>query len=117
MATISYVKEKQRKLLGTKIALLIAKFIEDNFPESMVEVFGYDNEYRAKLLARYEKKRVTIHMAKGIISIYSVRLTSNTSAMSSLSGVDSSKSWQIPLADPLSFEKTTQHVRDVLCST
>lgn len=129
----TFVTRKQKELLGTKIALLIAKFVNENFPDSLIEVFGDDNEYRAKLNIRHGKIRLRILMRKGLINIEQIGApegakgqygTNPQGQIVIVSGLPmnekqklSKDKFEIPLADPKAFEKTARYTKELLCQS
>ena len=128
---VTHVTEKQKNLLGTKIALLIGKFINENYPESVIQVFGDDHEYRAKLNIRHGKIRLKILMRKGLIFVEQVGAPEGPRGqyaldargeiyVSSLKETNekqklNEKKFEIPLADPKAFEKTAKYTEELLC--
>ena len=120
-SVICFVTEKQKKLLGTKIALLIAKFIAEHYPEAITQVMGDDNPYRAKMHIRYNGTHIRIEMSKGQIEVgpRGVRINNyngtNASQMYQLAAERQAElTRSIPLADPQAFEKTAQYVKKLI---
>lgn len=128
---VTQVTEKQKNMLGTKIALLIGKFINERFPKSLIQVFGDDNEYRAKLNIRHGKIRLKIVMRKGLINVEQIGAPEGAKGQYALADNGqiyiasfkemnekqklSEDKFEIPLADPKAFEKTAKYTEELLC--
>jgi hypothetical protein len=108
---------KQRELLGTKIALEVAGDIHKEFPKAQIQVFGNDNEWRAKLQIRYETVRVEVIMKDGDMTVVQKGAPKGafgwSGPINEPQQIDPTM-WTIPLSDPQVIEKAASYTIGLL---
>lgn len=103
---------EHKNFVGTKIAFIIASQIDAAIPSAVIEVYTNNNQYRAKLEARLDKKRIRVQMREGQISVFEKDAAVASSVIIPI--IVSQDLAAISLADPKVFDKVTKKVTDLL---